>query len=410
MSSEQVTHHDTLKLISEALSQRHGAVYAERWLAQQLQKQASHELPALHRASDLLVPPLAPPPEPLSAAVRLLPSPEAVVASISPEQARQEALGRFQAHAEARAAKLRARVGFEVLELRSDKRARLEQFHTSLVQLALVVAVKRSYRGACTLTVHTVMELVGYCLGVRSSSTLYSYLHTLKGLGLLDFRGHVTTITLTGEDGGEHEVNRCDGALLCVRLGGCKAAKLSRYDFAEAPRDLQGDIERGHTAFRLIRKVEGSLVPSEGRKKLQVLILWSLNPAQLFSETSLEHDPSDFRSFVPAGYPTEIFDVAGSKNRNQAVGVAAGAMARALGDVRSLGFYQRLLWQLLRAHDRGWDFFGMVYHETVRVLADKREGYANRPGGLLISRLKKSGCWEELWRDQDQWVGRPVVA
>lgn len=160
----------------------------------------------------------------LSGAVRLLPSPEAVVASISPGQARQEALGRFQAHAEARAAKLRVRVGFEALELRSDKRSRLEQFHTSLVQLALVVAIKRRYRGACTLTVHTVMEFVAYCLGVGSSSTLHSYLHILKGLGLLDFRGHVTTITLTGEDGLKREVNRCDGARSSV--SGWGAARL----------------------------------------------------------------------------------------------------------------------------------------------------------------------------------------
>jgi hypothetical protein len=409
VSSEKLLSEDTLKLVSQALSQKYGAVYAERWLEDESRKRTKHDLPTLRRASDL-APSVVPISKPLSGPVRLLPSPEVVAVSVSPEQARQEALERFEAHAEAHAAKLRTRVGFEALVLRSDRRARLEQFHTSLVQLALVVAVKRGYKGACTLTVHTVMELVGYCLGVRSSSTLYSYLHVLRELGLLDFRGHVTTITLPGEDGTEREVNRCDGALLCIRLGGCKAAKLSRFDFRETPRDLQGDISRGHTAFRLIRKVEESQSYLESKKKLQTLILWSLNPAQLFSENPLEHDPSDFRSLVPNGYPTEIFDVPSSKNRNQAVDVAAGAMAKALGDTRSLSFYRRLLWQLLRAHDRGWDFFGTVYTETVRVLADKREGYAKKTGALLTSRLKKSGCWEELWRDQDQWVGRPVVA
>ncbi len=274
MSSERVTSQDTLKLISEALAVRHGANYAERWLEGQVRETRS-ELPLLQRSSDLKTSqrPAAPPPEPLSGPLRLLPNPEAVAASISPEQARQEALGRFQAHAEARAAKLRERVGFDALELRSDKRARLEQFHNSLVQLALVVAVKRRYKGACTLTVHTVMEFVGYCLGVRSSSTLYSYLHLLKGLGLLDFKGHVTTVTLTGEDGVAREVRRCDGALLCVRLGGCKAAKLSRFDFAlaEAPRDLQRDIERGHTVYRLIRQLEESLSPSQCRDRLKLL-------------------------------------------------------------------------------------------------------------------------------------------
>ncbi len=203
-----------------------------------------------------------------------------------------------------------------------------------------MVAVKRRYKGACTLTVHTVMEFVGYCLGVRSSSTLYSYLHLLKGLGLLDFKGHVTTLSLPGED----------GALLCVRLGGCKAAKLSRFDFdlAEAPRDLQGDIERGHTVYRLIQQLEESSGSSQCRDRLKLLTLWSLNPAQLFLNLPLESDSSDFVALVPAGYPTEIFDVVDNKHRNKA-------------------------------------------------------------GALLISRLKKSDCWDELWRDQDQWVGRPVV-
>lgn len=397
---------DTLNLISQALAARHGEAYAERWLAAQRIKK--EPVPVV-RASDLEQPavstldarggPLRPSADDLANSV-----------VIAPEQARSEALGRFEAHAEARAAKLRARVGWEALGLRRDRRARLERFHTGLVQLGLVVAVKRRYRGACTLTVHTVLEFVGYCLNVGSSSTLYSYLHALKGLGLIDFRGHVTTITLPGEDGAGREVNRCDGALLCVRLGGCQKARLSRYDFRETPRDLQGDIERGHTAYRLIRQLEGSLESLECREKLVRLILWSLSPAKLFSENPLKPDPSAFGSLVPAGYPTELFDVLGSKNRNAAVDVAAQALARALGDVRSLSFYRRLVWQLLRAHDRGWDFFGVVYAETVRVLADKREGYARKAGALLVLRLKKSGCWDELWRDPGQWVGRPVVA
>ena len=405
MTRERVSSEDTLQLISQALAARHGDLYAQRWLSEQRARKAP--VPVT-RASDLEPPPVRTP-DALSGPLR--PSADELAASviIAPEQAREEALGRFEAHAEARAAKLRARVGWGALVLRCDRRARLERFHTSLVQLALAVAVKRRYREACTLTVHTVLELVGYCLNVRSSSTLYSYLHALKGLGLIDFRGHVTTITLPGGDGGGREVNRCDGALLCIRLGGCKGARLSHYDYKETHRDLQADIRRGHTAFRLIKQLEGSLETLECRERLNSLILWSLNPAQLFGESPLEHDPSDWRSLVPAGYPTELFDVVGSKNRNAAVDVAAGALARALGDARNLGFYRRLVWQLLRAFDRGWDFFGLVYAETVRALADKREGYARKPGALLVSRLKKSGCWDELWRDPKQWVGGAVV-
>lgn len=412
----------TLELIAQSIAARHGTLYAERWLASQHRKLAP-DLPVLQRASELrLSNSREPTSESLIGPVRLFPavSPGDIV--VSPTGARRTALERLAGKAEARAEKLRERTGFDGLNLRSDRRRRLERFHNQLVLYALVVAIKRGYRKACTLTVHTVMELVGYCLGIKSSSTLYSYLHALKGLGLIDFKGHVTTVSLESADGETYEANRCDGALLCIRLGGFKKAQLTRFDFQEKPRDLQADMKRGHTAYRLLQQLEESQVLSQSVGDITPLLLWSSNPQQLF-QTPLKADSSGLPTLVGGDYPTDILDLASSRDRNHDVDLTARAIARCLGDAGSLGFYQRLLWQLLRAHDRGWDFFGVVYHETVRVLADKREGYAKKPGGLLISRLKKSGCWEELWRDQDQWVGtrptrgrlvpvqeRPVVA
>ncbi len=397
----------TLDLIAQTLASKHGTLYAARWLASQQSKQHS-PLPSLPRGSDSQpldrVEPMS---ESLSGSVSLFPAVSPADIAVSPTAARKTALRRLQAKAEATAAKLRERVGFGQLQMRSDRRERLECFHAQLVLYALVVALKNGYRKVCTITVHTVMELVGYCLGIKSSSTLYSYLHELKKLGLIDFKGHVTTVSLVGADGETYEANRCDGALLCIRLEGYKKAQLTRFDYKEMPRDLQADIRCGHTAYRLLKQFEESSTLEENNWGIIPLVLWSLNPAGLF--IPLQADSSGSAKLLGGDYPTGILDLASSRDRNHDVDLTAHHVARCLGDAGSLNFYRRLLWQLLRAKDRGWDFMGNVYHAIVRVMADKRESFARRPGALLIARLKGSACWDELWRDQGQWVGGIVA-
>jgi len=398
----------TLDLIAQSLTTKYGAPYAARWLASRQSKPHSF-LPPLHRASDLG--PLdhaEPTPESLSGPVNLFPAISPADVVVSPTDARKTALRRLQGKADATAAKLRERVGFGQLQMRSDRRRRLECVHAQLVLYALVVALKKGYRKACTITVHTVMELVGYCLGIKSSSTLYSYLHELKNLGLIDFKGHVTTVSFESANGETYEANRCDGALLCIRLDGYKKAQLTSFDFQETPRDLQADIRCGRTAYRLLKQFEESSTPTENKQDITPLILWSLNPPSLFPP--LQNDSSGFAELLGGDYPTGILDLASSQDRNHDVDRTANHLARCLGDAGSLSFYRRLLWQLLRAKDRGWDFFGNVYHAVVRVMADKRERFARKPGALLVSRLKASACWDELWRDQGQWVGRSVIA
>jgi hypothetical protein len=379
----------TLDLIAQSLAAKYGAPYAARWLASRQSKpQAERNFEPAAIVQTTTEPKTAL--ERLSEPVRLSPAVSPADIAVSPAEARKTAL--------------RERVGLAQLSLRSDRRRRLEHFHNQLVLYALAVAFEKGYRKVCTLTVHTVMELVGYCLEIKSSSTLYSYLHVLKKVGLIDFKGHVTTVRLEGANGSAYEANRCDGALLCIRLDGYKKAQLTRFDFREMPRNLQADIKRGHTAHRLLKQFEESFVSKEDREDITSLILWSLNPSSLFSP--LKPDSSPFATLVGEDYPTGILDLANSKDRNHEVNWTAHTIARCLGDAPSLDFYRRLLWQLLRAKDRGWSFFSTVYHAILRVMADKRERFARRPGALLVARLKTSGCWNEIWRDQDQWVGQ----
>lgn len=399
---------NTLDLIAQAIAAQHGTLYAERWLALQKPGQRSSRHSFQGIAQPQPTPGSEAPLESLSGPVRLFSSVSPINAKVSTSEARKTALKRLEGKAAARAEQLRERSSFNQLSLRSDRRQRLEHFHTQLVLYALVVAIKRGYRKVCTLTVHTVMELVGYCLGIKSSSTLYSYLHELKNLGLIDFKGHVTTVSLKGADGEAYEANRCDGALLCIRLDGFKRAQLTRFDFQETPRDLQADIKRGHTVYKLLKQFEESQDPQEKPEDITPLILWSLNPSGLFSP--LKADSSGFADMLGGDYPTGILDLACSRDRNHNVDRTAHHLVHCLRDTGSLNFYRRLLWQLLRAKDRGWDFFGTVYHAVVRVMADKRESFARKPGALLIARLKDSACWNELWRDQDQWVGQVDMA
>ena len=406
----------TLDLIAQTIAARHGTLYAQRWLAAQQSKQSSSQRITGLPTSEATPAPLS---EPLSGPLRPSVVLEPADIVVSPIAAHHEALSRFEAIAEARAAKLRSRVGFEGCVMRRDKRSRLERFHNQLVTFVMAVAVRRGYRNACTIAVHTVMELVGACLGIKSSSTLYSYLHDLKKLGLIDFKGHVTTVTLASSTGGTFEANRCDGVLLCVRLGGCKSARLRHYDYQDTPRDLQVDIRRGHTVYRLLKRIPKPILDDakcqveESRQALEdvvdikTLVLWALNPSLLFNP--LETDSSTFVAFTGSNYPSELFYLPSSSDRNHDVDKVARSVGRCLGDLPSLDFYRRLLWQLLRAKDRGWDFFGYVYHAIVRVMADNHERFARKPGALLVARLKTSSCWNELWRDQQQWVGRAVV-
>ncbi len=407
---------NTLNLIAQTIAAQHGTFYAQRWLAAQQGKQSSPQSITGSLTSDAIPAPLS---ERLSGPLRSSGMLEPADIVVSPIAAHHEALSRFEVKAQARAAKLRSRVGFEGCVMRCDKRVRLERFHNQLVVFVLAVAVRQGYRNAYTVTVHTVMELVGACLGIKSSSTLYTYLHDLKKLGLIDFKGHVTTVTLISSTGETFEANRCDGVLLCVRLGGCKPARLNHYDYQDAPRDLQADINRGHTAYQLLKRtrklglddanheVEESKEPLENVVDIKTLILWTLNPSSLFN--SLKSDSSTFEALTSSNYPSELFDLANSTSRNQDVDKAARSVARCLGDLASLNFYRRLLWQLLRAADRGLNFFSHVYHAIIRVMADHREAFARKPGALLVTRCKALSFWHELWRDQQQWVGEIVA-
>ncbi len=104
--------------------------------------------------------------------------------------------------------------------------------------------------------------------------------------------------------------------------------------------------------------------------------------------------------------PEAIFDLpyATKGERGELVDAVATGICQHLGD-GSINFYRRLLWQLLRLHDRGQDYFAVVHNAIIRAGVDKREGFARKAGALLVSRLKQGGLWELLRSTSAHKVG-----
>jgi hypothetical protein len=91
-----------------------------------------------------------------------------------------------------------------------------------------------------------------------------------------------------------------------------------------------------------------------------------------------------------------VLDVksAPKEKRNNMVELAAVALAQSLNDAKSTGWYQKLLWQLLRRADAtGEDYSYQVYLMAQRASTDHSEGFA-RGAGLFVSRLKKADWYE----------------
>jgi hypothetical protein len=103
-----------------------------------------------------------------------------------------------------------------------------------------------------------------------------------------------------------------------------------------------------------------------------------------------------------------ILDVqhANKENRNKMVELAAQSLSQVLNDARSIGWYQKLLWQLLRRSDAtGEDYSYQVYLIAQRARTDTLEGFARRPGALFVSRLKGAPWFEAVMNSPPNRVG-----
>ncbi|CAA9584296.1 MAG: hypothetical protein AVDCRST_MAG86-3266 [uncultured Truepera sp.] len=249
--------------------------------------------------------------------------------------------------------------------------------------LGCTVAHRRGYhRKASQVSYFCPAESICAHLGV-SRGSFYRSLKELLALGLVDARGHKTTINGWAV--------RCDGTLWSVKLRPHKGsrARLSYNDLKAQYRDLEADIEAGNTAYAQTRQSktnEAELVTTES------LLTWALPSVYGQSPVTLTVASGERLSlevlldvpFIP------------KQGRREGVDRVARALAQHLTDEGSLNFYRYLTWQLLRLHQQGRDYFLAVYQMVVRAKADLNEGFARKPGALFVSRLKACALWDEL--------------
>lgn len=286
-----------------------------------------------------------------------------------------------------------------------------------LHHVALVVAGARGYHPKTThVTFHCPLEIVALVLGVHRS-TIWRHLPTLLARGLIDTRPHKAT--LRGQ-------TRNDGSLWQVRLHPKRGtrARLSYDELKHTWRDLEGDVEQGRTAYEVVKQgvQQSKDLPLEQVDTAPILA-WALPPQGVKTPLGLtvaaaESGTGGFIGAQAAGPARgeleRLLDLPFMPRaaRAEAVDGAAKTIAGALGDTGSLNFYRLLLWNLLRARDHlGLDGFGVLYNAVDRVRVDLLEGFARRPGALLVSRLKRWQGWEALQRVAHLRVGEePLVS
>jgi hypothetical protein len=277
--------------------------------------------------------------------------------------------------------------------------------YQALRETAVRTGAARGYVGSVThVTVHLPLEVVALALG-RHRVTIWRTLPKLRALGLVDARPH--KCSSAGQ-------TRNDGTLWCVRLNPDEGvpARLTYDDLKhDGWRDLDRDRRRGRTAFRAVRehrekRVQQSEDFPKGAFDLELLLSWSLPPGT-------EQNPvTPDCCTAPRRDLEAVLDVqyAPREARGAAVSLAAEALSAALRDRGGAGFYQLLLWQLLRRHDAtGGAPWYAVYEQARRARVDAAEGFARKPGALFVSRLKGAPWWAEVWAAPPVRVGVRAV-
>ena len=186
-----------------------------------------------------------------------------------------------------------------------------------------------------------------------------------------------------------------------------KRARVAFEDLKHKWRDLAWDVERGHTAFAHLRQ---SKTDKEQGAAVELLLVWALPQVEGQTPIPMTVAPPA-AGLVGVGLEI-VLDVpfAPRQGRGTAVDLAAKGACAALGD-DSVNFYRWLLWQLLRLHDRGQDYFPQLLLMLQRAAADQREGFARSAGALFVSRLKRWEAWESVrnvppWRVSSRVVER----
>ncbi len=212
-----------------------------------------------------------------------------------------------------------------------------------------------------------------------SRATLYRNLRPLVKCGLISHRAHYS---------GWFRLTRATGTIFAVSLKPGHRAVLRHEDKAFAWRDLASDIDRGFTAWAAMQQ-STSIKPVE--ISLENLQAWIRCPGRV--ETPLRDchmpDGGTLRDLI---YTLPDVENQRGKQKDELITRLAQALAAGFLDQSNFRFWTNLLY---RANETG--HLGTLKHALTRLLTDLAEWPGlQRPGALLVARLKLAGIWDDL--------------
>lgn len=223
-----------------------------------------------------------------------------------------------------------------------------------------------------------------------SKATFYRHLNELKETGLVDYRGHRTTLSGRG--------SRCDGTLFAVKLHPDRDARARvpfEYLKAQDYRNLQQDIEDKRTFWQLRQSFNGDAKETSARSQL---LKWIHSKC-----TSLQAQVSNPRfltvSLASKSGLEAVRDVTcgSQQQRSQRLTDAVQATVRALNDHHSAPFWWKFYDGLETLAKRdGKDYATHVHLALERERTAYEEGFARNPSALFIARLKDQGLYRTI--------------
>ncbi len=264
----------------------------------------------------------------------------------------------------------------------------------ALQQVARLVKAARGYHENCSqVTFFAPVETVALAIGV-SRQTVYNRLPELRSKGLVAQQGHYCT---------HNGQTRMDGSLWSVKIKDTPGKAKIDYDYLKKSyRNLGDDIETGRTAWNILQ----STPRRDNSVDISYILTFALTP-----------DSESIRDDCKAvGKPVleNILDVAfvPLEGRSEAVDSSAEAIRTTLGGKKSdINLYRWLVWALLRLEQQQQkSYYYQVFLMIQRVSVEKRENACKNPTGLLISRLKSSGIWQELKNCKQSRIGTVLKA
>ncbi len=270
-----------------------------------------------------------------------------------------------------------------------------QRVYRALLIPAIENARERGYVNPSRVTFHCPAEIIAAALGI-SRMSLWRAVQVLRDAGLVDARAQKARLSCRGG------AVRNTGSVWQVRLtpNHGSRCKLSYEELKHVWRpSFNDEVQQGRGSHAAVKAARERRVTY--KSKLQEIDLTLLLKHAVDSKKHLAPVDSLVCNKPKNAVLEVLLDVSSGRRGQdtvQKVDLAAQALATALADHSSVNFYRLLIWNCLRASQRGLDVFPMVYQMAVRARVDRVENFSRRGGALFVSRLKDTRIWDEIMR------------